>query len=402
MSDKISLNQLLKLFPDTTNTIDLYNHPDINRYSIWKPTNYYTNIKRLTLEQIKEAHCSLKPKILNVWGDPDSFKTLDTDWDYIRPDGGEGSPYRLGDFRYYNPNALPPLISSGNITVHRKTLENLTSSSRVNFKMNCRFSEMTWGLIGHEDENMMPLNYIIPASLSSCRLGVGVYIPESSKWEFFYSDVLDEYPEEKDVLHKADGTLQDMQYLNRLPKFSSNTNAVKAMLNSESKEFYYMPCLLSSNLASKYPFPGAKPSILKIEDLEINQSIANDCPDKYIAQTPDKWVVALIYERDENGLITLEYNGIEYFRCDGFYILNKTNPIYLDHLYMSFGMNYKYLASTDITNASTGISIDTRTGYDEFEFNGKKYYGYKIETHGRLIDIPTVSVKYTVDQDFYN
>ena len=421
MKDKISINELKELFPGSNSINDICNHGDINRFSLWKPTSCYTDIKKLELNNIKEAGCSLTLKpipdlLISINGyyeslsfAPSHFEDLDYNWEYKRPEGGETDPLRIGDLRYYNPNAKPPLLDTGTVVISRKTLEDITQTSRINIPMLSRFSDMTWGYKGNNDSNMTPLNYIIP-DITNYKLGVAVFIPETEKWELFVSDYLDEYPEDSDALHNPDGTLQDKQYLNRLPKFASNIPAVELILNSASKEFTYIPCLVknyTNNIksASIYSFPLSKPSKMKIEDYIFDQGVANDCPDKYLDQFPNKWFAALVYMRDENGLISkTDYNGDKYY-LRKLYILNQSNPKYLPGCFIDWSISWK----TETTGKYWEGSWTTREGtfdstkdWEEIEINGNKYYG-EAATVEYYISDANYHDKFTYDQDyFYN
>ena len=400
MKDKISLKELRKLFPNSYTVNEICTDPSINRYSIWKPTSYYTDITKLELDYIKKANCSLKPKLISSWGDPSSFESLDTDWEYIRPEGGELDPFRIGDFRNYNPDALPPFKSAGNLSVSRKVLEGITSTRKVNFKMYSRFSDMTWGLKGNEDPNMLPLNYVLD-NLNQYRLGAAVYVDE--KWEFFTSNLLDEYTDDGDALYNPDGTLLEKQYLNRLPLFGSNLSGVQRILESEEKEFWYIPFIQGTS-ALKYTFPGVKPNKLKIEDYEFNPGLANDCPDLYIDQMPDKWVVALVYERDANGLISVVKDGSRYYKSTC-YLLNKTDPQYLTNYEVSWSASYMHAT---VLQGNPTITVFQRTpsgladlSYaSEIVLNNKTYYSKELFTG--YVDISTITFSYSIDIDYFN
>ena len=399
MKTKISLQELKKAYyPDANDIEDVFKNANINRYSIWKPTSCYTDIKKLNLDHIKEASCSLKPKVITSWGDPSSFETLDTDWEYLRPGGGESDPFRLGDFRNYNPDALPPLKSYGNITVNKGILQNITSSSLYNIKVYSRFSDSTYGLKGLVDDNILPLNYVID-NLKMFNLGVAVYV--DGEWIYFTSNELSDLPDDEEALYNPDGTLQDIQYLNRLPRFGSNIEGVRKILNSSSNQFWYIPFLQGTS-SLKYTFPGAKPSIMKIEDYEFDQEVANDAPDRFITQFPDGWFISFIYERDANGLVSITgKNGKVYYR-GSFYLLNKTNPEYLNYTTIKWSLSFLHWSSTGSgseMNRSPNGTFKSNTSVYEEEFNGKKYYGRRLATD--YVDMNSITGTGTIDQDLF-
>lgn len=53
-------------------------------------------------------------------------------WSYIKPNGGDSSPYRLLDFMNYNTNAQPPLFSNTLATKYYKTNSSVGASATVN------------------------------------------------------------------------------------------------------------------------------------------------------------------------------------------------------------------------------------------------------------------------------
>lgn len=91
--------------------------PNINKWSKYKPVSYNTSVG-ITEEQRKHAHHgidlgyahSLDPIVL--------FERAKEDWRYVRPSGGSTSPYRLGDFRKYNHNAICPFRYSFPSTIY--------------------------------------------------------------------------------------------------------------------------------------------------------------------------------------------------------------------------------------------------------------------------------------------
>lgn len=85
-------------------------------------------------------------------------------FDYILPKGGEDSPYRLGDFRGYNPNAVNPLpqvtsgtykySSNGLIDVHMNiatpSINGLTMELLA-YNANTRLEDLFYGMIIYTD-----------------------------------------------------------------------------------------------------------------------------------------------------------------------------------------------------------------------------------------------------------
>lgn len=83
---------------ESHNVGTLYSRPEINKWSKYKPVDYQS-IAPLTDAQFKEANYGLT--ITNS-------TNLDSPvgWSYNKPIGGQYAPYRIGDFRRYNHDAL--------------------------------------------------------------------------------------------------------------------------------------------------------------------------------------------------------------------------------------------------------------------------------------------------------
>lgn len=92
----------------------------INKWAKWKPESYKKDFNLTDEERFKNNYGFDSRSI--GYGAPISelFQTAASgnSWQYILPEGGEDSPYRLGDFRKYNTDATPPynykyFVSSG-------------------------------------------------------------------------------------------------------------------------------------------------------------------------------------------------------------------------------------------------------------------------------------------------
>ena len=68
----------------------LCTHPNINKWSKWKPVRH-SSVVPITEAQLKSVSFGLSGS------------------DYDRPTGNTASPFRIGDFRNYNHDALPPV-----------------------------------------------------------------------------------------------------------------------------------------------------------------------------------------------------------------------------------------------------------------------------------------------------
>lgn len=82
-------------------------HPNINRWSKWKPISYQSLVG-LTEDQLKSSNCGMIiPSFTTVGALVDYYNNNPSlKWEYNKPSGGANSPYRLGDFRGYEHSAI--------------------------------------------------------------------------------------------------------------------------------------------------------------------------------------------------------------------------------------------------------------------------------------------------------
>ena len=75
-------------------------HPNINKWSKWKPVRHRSLVP-ISQAQLASTNFGLKPPT------PKTNYTLvmDAEWEYLKPTGGLSSPYRLTDFINYNKTA---------------------------------------------------------------------------------------------------------------------------------------------------------------------------------------------------------------------------------------------------------------------------------------------------------
>lgn len=84
----------------------LCTHPNINKWAKYKPIKHHT-IGNITEEQRKDRKGNGELYGVIVTGGNELAKLHDVAFTYIRPEGGEKSPYRLGDFLGYDHKAKP-------------------------------------------------------------------------------------------------------------------------------------------------------------------------------------------------------------------------------------------------------------------------------------------------------
>ena len=77
-------------------------HPNINKWSKWKPVKH-NSLVPITRAQLASVNFGLKPPDRKT----DYTEVMDVKWGYQKPTGGLLSPYRLTDFINYNKTAEP-------------------------------------------------------------------------------------------------------------------------------------------------------------------------------------------------------------------------------------------------------------------------------------------------------
>lgn len=108
----------------------------INKWARYKPESYKKNFDLTDDDRFTNHYGLSMTGYASLWGNPQLVSVTDGkidiskdttgflyklckgtlgQFDYILPQGGENSPYRLGDFRGYNPTAVNPLpqVTSG-------------------------------------------------------------------------------------------------------------------------------------------------------------------------------------------------------------------------------------------------------------------------------------------------
>ncbi len=118
-NNKISVPDVRDELGAATNDVgQLCIHPNVNKWSKWKPVRF--NKVDITESELRSVNCGLLK-----YQETTNFKLLIPSvlmWFHLKPRGGsENEPYRLGDFRNYNNNGLPPITSipANMITVNK-------------------------------------------------------------------------------------------------------------------------------------------------------------------------------------------------------------------------------------------------------------------------------------------
>lgn len=110
------LSQLLNRSQDDINKVEYSNlltsvgglctHPNINKWAKYKPIKHHV-IGSITEEQRTERKGNGELYGVIITGGNELAKLHDVAFTYVRPEGGEKSPYRLGDFLGYDHKAKP-------------------------------------------------------------------------------------------------------------------------------------------------------------------------------------------------------------------------------------------------------------------------------------------------------
>lgn len=83
----------------------LCTHSNINKWSIWKPIR--SSKVTLTEADMYSNNLGLQTRVYHSPTELYKAHASGVEWDYLKPTGGATSPYRLGDFRNYDKDALP-------------------------------------------------------------------------------------------------------------------------------------------------------------------------------------------------------------------------------------------------------------------------------------------------------
>ena len=90
----------------------LCSHPNINKWSKWKPVHYNTQ-QPLTLAQLEATNYGLIVPTPSA----NYASVVSAGWKYNKPTGTSTSPYRIGDFRNYYHNSVAPMAVQEDISM---------------------------------------------------------------------------------------------------------------------------------------------------------------------------------------------------------------------------------------------------------------------------------------------
>jgi len=106
-NSNISVSMVKSALGAATNDVGrLCTHPNINKWSKYKPVRY-SSVVPITEAQFKESNYGF-----NIESNTSNIFT--GSWSYVKPVGGNSSPFRLTDFREYDGLEQPPIYLAEN------------------------------------------------------------------------------------------------------------------------------------------------------------------------------------------------------------------------------------------------------------------------------------------------
>ena len=222
-------------FADVNKTIGT-NHTDeghlctdvhINKWAMYKSERFAT-LGELSLANRKSNMFSLSPKlnnkalaVCNGYGGTSpaqanvgasgytiaDISAANQEWEYLRPNGGISSPYRVHDFQGYLHTAREPVAGWQSMEIKKDVLTTvcnqalagtqdvsegatawkLTCSTCNPFQLSCRMGDSSSTYIGGGGGDQIPLSAFFGTN-DNWRLGVGVFVDGETKMHFFASN----------------------------------------------------------------------------------------------------------------------------------------------------------------------------------------------------------------------
>lgn len=242
----------------------------INRWALYKPVKGGADFFDTTDEYktwLKTVYCGLTPQrntlleeaCVNYSGtkvahDYDEVLKVNKEWTYTPPNA---RPYRLGDFRGYRADAIPPDGGYTDYTFVKKDLTKLQNTT-VNATtggydwyigegntfarlsgLSIKTGEQSWQGVNQSQLQDIPISYIQgDIRFENWRFGIAVYIDTlvtNAKWQLIVSDMTF-------AKIDTDPTLNAFA----LPDLMTNQQAIGQMLQSTSDTFRYLPCLIKN------------------------------------------------------------------------------------------------------------------------------------------------------------
>lgn len=244
----------------------------INPWALYKPiaggSDFYTIAEFEAYA--KTQYCGLTPKANNylreanvnysgtrVAHDYDSVSANHLEWTYNRP---TTKPFRLGDFRNYYPEAIPPDGGYKNYDFKKSYYTNVSK-----YSVSIKGSGVDWYLetgtsttarlsglkiktglgsgdgVNQSGDMEIPINWIMSGiATDKWRFGIAVYISTlatDAKWQLFVSD----WTFNKQT---TEGNTSNTPYA--LPDMVTNQQACAQIANSTATEFPYVPVIVKN------------------------------------------------------------------------------------------------------------------------------------------------------------
>ena len=164
-------------------------HPNVNKWSKWKPIQS-SIVTGLVEQDFINANYGLQAQEDSQiksyqWYNGTTVASIvqPSEWSYNKPYGSSASPYRLGDFRGYNHNALPPIIDVNDVDITQQNVDEYNSGA-ITSKLwypSFKFGSQSYQVVGHISANMEIPFYnftLIPGSTitdGNWRICLGIF-----------------------------------------------------------------------------------------------------------------------------------------------------------------------------------------------------------------------------------
>lgn len=105
----------------------LCTHPNINKWSKWKPVPFPTEVE-LTYAQLQSVNFGLSAPLNNA----NYQNVVGIKWIYNRPTGGASAPFRIGDFEGYDKEAAAIITIPDGVAFNRSSISNYLYQVAIN------------------------------------------------------------------------------------------------------------------------------------------------------------------------------------------------------------------------------------------------------------------------------
>ena len=183
-------------------------HPNINKWSKWKPVRH-GSINPLTEAQLRSTNYGLGGQELSnivAYNKQSGASGVVMDnpliWGYSKPIGTAISPYRLSDFRLYNKLAIPAISDVEDIVITQKMIDNYFLGYDTTWHPSFKFGPQSFEQVGTSKANMEIHLYMLEIIAGKniqngeWRMGIAIWHPTEKVYYIasspsFISDTLD-------------------------------------------------------------------------------------------------------------------------------------------------------------------------------------------------------------------